>query len=349
MYHDEEEIESVSKSIRRGSQWAEGPNIGIFETQLAAYLSMPGVLVCNSGTSALHMAVAACGVKHFHEVIVPSFTFIATVNAVRFVGATPVFADIEEQTFGLDPSDVERKITPKTKAIIAVHYAGQMCKIRELRKIAKAHRLMLIEDGAEALGATSDGLGVGRFGDCAILSFCQNKIVTTGEGGAVITENKFIFDQAERMRSHGKNESGDFVSLGYNFRMADMNAAVGIAQLNKIAWMIKKRQEIASWYKSELGDIVPPIAPYNTHVYQLMTIRIPKRDAVMAHLAENGIQSKVYFNPVHLTPYYMKDAWKPTILPITERVSSEVLSLPLWIGLTQSEVGMICDKVKEVT
>ena len=150
IFWDEDDINAVKASIMRGMEWAEGPNIEIFEQKLAEYLGVKGVLVCNSGTSALHMAIIAAGIKHFHEVIVPSFTFIATANAIKFVGATPVFADIEHETMGLDPVDVERKITPKTKAIIAVHYAGGACQIQELQKIALEHNLILIEDAAEA-------------------------------------------------------------------------------------------------------------------------------------------------------------------------------------------------------
>ena len=355
-YWDEADIEAVNASIRRGMYWAEGPSIDQFESDLIAYLGVPGVLVCNSGTSALHLAMIACGIKHFHEVIVPSFTFIASASAIKFVGAKPVFADIEEQTYGLDPDDVERKVTSKTKAIIAVDYAGCLCRIVELRKIARKHNLVLIEDAAEALGATVGGNPPGFFSDCAILSFCANKVISTGEGGALVTENKFIYDRARLARSHGRdaenhfssNESELYTTLGYNFRMSDMTAALGVSQLAKIDKVIKMRQQVASWYNERLG-LSPSMPVDQNHVYQLYTIRIKdgKRDKVMRHLTDNGIMSKVYFHPVHLTEFHRRQSWNRVNLPVTEQVSSEVLSLPIYPGLTEAEVDLICEKVKE--
>ena len=356
MSHNQQDAEYVANVINRGSQWAEGNEIDTFEARICEYMGIPGALVCNSGTSALHMALLSCGVKHFHEVIVPSFTFIATANAVKFLGATPVFADIEPETMGLDPADVERKITPKTKAIIAVHYAGHPCKIMALQMLAQKHNLMLIEDCAEAMGAKVNNIFVGHFGDCAVLSFCQNKIISTGEGGALITGNKYIYDQAKLLRSHGRAEgnsfdgtAGDYVSIGYNFRMSSMQAALGISQLERIEDLICGRIKAAMFYGETLKndvDVPYPHAPSN-HVFQLYTIRTPNRDAVMAHLASRGIASKVYFHPVHLTSFYKRDRWKPISLPVTEQISKEVLSLPMYPSLLESEVEEICACVKE--
>ena len=342
-FSDESDIKAVTDVIKGGMDWAEGPHGELFEERLCKYLSIQGALVCNSGTSALHMALFACGVKHFHEVIVPSFTFIATANAVRFIGATPVFADIEEESYGLDPVDVERKITDKTAAIIVVHYGGQICKgIMDIRAIAQKHNLKLIEDGCESLGALYDRMPVSRFGDCAVLSFCANKIISTGEGGAFCTDSKYLYDRARLMRSHGRD--GDrYISLGYNFRMPDMNAALGVSQLEKIDDIIEKRREIAGWYKAGLN--LPELPD---SVFQLLTVRLKNRDQVMRHLQDNGIGCKVYFEPVHLTDYYRRDQWKTVKLPITERVSSEVLSLPIYPGLTKQEVEMVCQKVREI-
>lgn len=349
-FWDDADIEAMSSSVKRGTHWAEGPNIELFEQRLIEYTGAQGALVCNSGTSALHLAMMACGIKHFHEVIVPSFTFIATANAVRFVGAKPVFADIEEQTLGLDPVDVERKITPRTKAIIAVHYAGYPCKIKELRQIANKHHLILVEDAAEALGAE-----VGNYGACAILSFCANKIISTGEGGALLTSYKGIYDKARLLRSHGRekgnvasSETERYVTLGYNFRMSDMTAALGVSQLAKISMLIQKRREIAAIYREQLSGKNILLPPQEGHVYQLFTIRIPdKRDKVKHHLLENGVMSKVYFYPVHQTEFYQQNIWHPVSLPITEQVSREVLSLPIYPGLTETEVEYICQKIKE--
>lgn len=359
-YWDEDDIKAINESIRRGVQWAEGPNTELFERKIIEYIGTSGALVCNSGTSALHLAVMACGIKHFHEVIVPSFTFIATANCVRFVGAKPVFADIEEETLGLDPIDVERKITNKTKAIIAVHYAGLPCKIRELRGLAKRYNLILIEDVAEAMGADTDGLKVGRYGDCAILSFCANKIISTGEGGALVTDNKYIYDRAKLLRSHGKDTKHDsigqesYTTLGYNFRMSDMTAALGVSQIEKIEKLIEARQKIARWYNERLSDIgdiqLPNIPRHYRHVYQLYSIRIKngKRDAVKKYLSDNGVASKVYFYPVHQTEYYRKGMWSPIELPVTERVSPEILSLPIYPNLTEDAVDFVCSNVRRV-
>ncbi len=361
-YSDARDIEAVSEIIKSQTHWAEGQSIEEFERGLCRYTEVSGALVCNSGTSALHMALLASGVKHFHDVIVPSFTFIATANAVKFIGAKPVFADIEPDTFGLDPADVERKITIRTKAIIAVHYAGCPCRIQELRKIARNHNLVLIEDAAESLGAKVNGIPVGKFGDCAILSFCANKIISTGEGGALITDDKYIYDRAKLLRSHGRNndnyfnsnEADSYTTLGYNFRMSSMSAALGISQLAKIDLLIEFRQCIAGQYIFHLSNIpniiIPGINEKLRHVYQLFTIQIlnRKRDQVMRHLAESGIGCKVYFRPVHLTEFYRQHSWQPVSLPVTEQISSEVLSLPMYPGLTEQEIQTICDKIKEV-
>ncbi len=350
---NEADVIAASTVLRRDNHWAEGPEIELFEKSLCQYLGVPGVLACNSGTSALHMAMLACGIRPFNDVIVPSFTFVATANCVKFVGARPVFADIEEETLGLDPVDVEKRITSNTKAIIAVHYGGCLCKIVDLRRLAKKHSLYLIEDAAEALGATVNGLQAGKFGDAAILSFCQNKIITTGEGGAFVTETKYLYDKAILARSHGRDGSymdADYVSLGYNFRMPSVNAAIGESQLRRIDKIIESRRRVAAWYKEKLPEVQHPNVPLgHTHVYQLYTVRIPngKRDAVQRHLKNRGVSSKVYFNPVHLTAYYKGKQWQADSLPVTERIAGEVLSVPIYPQMIEAEVDYVCAAVKE--
>ncbi len=205
IYWDEEDVKMATKSIQRGMFWAIGPNIERFENMLAEYTGRKYAVAFNSGTSALHAALLAYGIGEGDEVIVPSFTFIATANAPLFVGAKPVFADIEEKTFGLDLEDVLRKITPRTKAIIPVHYGGGACRVEELSEIAREHNLLLIEDAAESLGATVGGKKVGRFGNCAILSFCANKVITTGEGGAAVTDSAETAEKLRLIRSHGRS------------------------------------------------------------------------------------------------------------------------------------------------
>jgi dTDP-4-amino-4,6-dideoxygalactose transaminase len=254
MYWDQDDIETVNTAIRSGMNWAVGANVTQFENELAAYIGMKYCLTFNSGTSALHSGLIAHGIGNGDEVIVPSFTFIATVNAPKFVGAKPLFADIEESTLGLDPESVIEKINPKTKAIIPVHYGGCPCRIRELREIADDHNLVLIEDAAESFGASINGKMIGSYGDSAMLSFCQNKVITTGEGGALVTDSRDLYEKIKLVRSHGRLETADYfsssecmdyVTLGYNFRLSNISAALGLAQLRKVEAIIEMRTRIA--------------------------------------------------------------------------------------------------------
>ncbi|MBN1692132.1 MAG: DegT/DnrJ/EryC1/StrS family aminotransferase, partial [Dehalococcoidales bacterium] len=287
IYWDEEDIRMVTDAIRRGMFWASGPNVERLEARLADYIGTKYAVTFNSGTSALHAALLAYGIGKGDEVIVPSFTFISTANASLFVGARPVFADIEEQTFGLDPEDVVNKITPKTKAILPIHYGGCPCLINELKQVAERHNLLLIEDAAESLGAAIDGKKAGGYSDCGILSFCANKVITTGEGGAVVTNSADICDKLKLIRSHGRAETAnyfsstehmEYVTLGYNFRMSDITAALGIAQLNKIDKIIEIRQKNAAKMSQKLSGILGieiPHQPENCrHVYQMYAIRV---------------------------------------------------------------------------
>ena len=331
IYHDKNDIEAVTKSIKRGMNWAVGPNIEKFEKLISKYLNRKYALTFNSGTSALHSVLMAYGIGKGDEVIVPSFTFIATANAVLLVGAKPVFADIEEETYGLDPKDVERKITKKTKAIIPVHYGGCPCKIKKLKSLAKKHKLLLIEDAAESFGAKD----VGKVGDSAMFSFCQTKVFTTGEGGCIVTDNKSIYEKLKLLRSHGK----DYVSLGYNFRMSDMVAALGVSQIKKVNKLIKKRRANAKYMTSVLSSLFIPDLPGST--YQEYPVRAYKRDALKNYLAKKGIGTRISFPPIHLTPLY-----KRVKLEITERIFSQALSLPMYPDLTKREMDYIAKQVK---
>ncbi len=249
IYWDEDDARLVNQVLTRASYWATGPEIQRFEEGLSEYLGVKYCTTFNSGTSALQCALIALGIGSGDEVIVPSFTFIATANAPLSTGAKPVFADIEDITFGLDPDSVVKKITPRTKAIIPVHVAGSPCLIEPIRDIARSRGLFLIEDAAQAMGASIRGKRVGSFGDAAVLSFCQNKVITTGEGGAVVTDSQEVYEKLKLVRSHGRADNGDYftsaeltdyVALGYNFRLPSMAAALGIAQLGKIDYIIKR-------------------------------------------------------------------------------------------------------------
>jgi perosamine synthetase len=362
IYWDENDVNAVDEVIKGGMYWTTGPRSREFEKKISERVGRKYAVVFNSGTSALHAAVLAHRMKEL-EVIVPSFTFIATSNALLMANVHPVFADIEEETFGLDPEDVKERITDKTKAIIPVHYGGCPCKIRELREIAEDHRLLLIEDAAEALGARIKKENVGTFGDSAMFSFCQNKVVTTGEGGAVVTDSQEIYERLKLVRSHGRQENMDYfatwgemdyVILGYNYRMSDITAALGISQLKKLDRLVEMRRRNAGRLTKALSKsktVIPPRPPKDYfHVYQMYTLRMKEgrktRDRLAAYLGEAGVSTKVYFYSVHLTHFY-KDVLKYRCkLRVTERVSQQVLSLPIYPSMTTEEIDYIINLVE---
>lgn len=366
IYWDEDDIRAVTGSIRRGMNWATGPNIEKFEDLISKYLGVKYALVFNSGTSALHAVLIAYGIGSGDEVIVPSFTFITTANAPLFVGAKPVFADIEEETYGLDPKDVERKITSKTKIIIPMHYGGVVCgKIKELQKIAKKHKLLLIEDAAESFGAKLNQEMVGTFGDAAMLSFCQTKVFTTGEGGCIVTDSKEIAQKLKLLRSHGRDESGEYfstgeclgyVDLGYNWRMPDCIAALGISQIKKVKKLIKMRRDKAKYLTKilsqlNLEDIIIPKFPANIHyVYQEYPIRIKSgektRDNLKNYLSKKRIGARISFRPIHLTYFYKNVLGYRDKLETTEKIASQALSLPIYPGLVKKEMDYIAKEIK---
>jgi perosamine synthetase len=356
IYWDEDDITAVNKAISRGMNWAIGPEVAQFEEKLSEYLKVKYCLTFNSGTSALHAILLAYGIGPGDEAIVPSFTFIATANAALFVGAKPVFADIEEETYGLNPKDVERKITQKTRVIIPMHYGGCPCLMGELKEVAQRHNLLLIEDAAESLGADINGTKVGSIGDAAILSFCQSKIITTGEGGAVVTNSRDIYQKLQLIRSHGRLEDSnyfssteymDYVALGYNFRMSNITAALGLAQLDKINEVVEMRRRNAQLLNlklSHIKGIVTPNPPGGLyHVYQMYSIRVPGhlRDRLKQYLADGGIMSKVFFYPIHKTHFYKNELKYDCVLPVTEMVSKQVLTLPMYPSLSEEEITII--------
>lgn len=341
--------------------WAEGPVIQEFEALIADYIGTKYCVSFNSGTSAQHAALLAYGIKEGDEVIVPSFTFISTANSALFVGAKPVFADIEDETFGLDPDSVLENISSKTRAIMPVHYGGCPCKIQELREIADDHGLFLIEDAAEAFGAEINGKKIGSFGDASMLSFCQNKIITTGEGGALVTDSEDISQKLKLLRSHGRadntqyfssTQASDYITLGYNFRMSSLTAALGISQIQKTAEIIKIRREKASYFtsrlKKEVGNNIrfPEIPESYFNVYQLYTILADKRDELRDYLASKGIMTKIYFSPVHITHFYQNVLGYECKLPVTEELAKRVLTLPMHPCLGFDEIDCIVNEAK---
>jgi perosamine synthetase len=364
IYWDEEDVNRVTELIRQGMFWAIGPNIEKFEKTLADRIGKKYAVAFNSGTSALHAVLLAYGIGEGDEVIVPSFTFIATANSPLFVNAKPVFADIEAETYGLNPENVNEKITRKTKAIMPIDYGGLSCRIKELKEISEDNKLLLIEDAAESLGARVDGKPVGSFGDVAMFSFCGNKVITTGEGGMLVTDDRDVYERLKLIRSHGRLETEnyftsaklmDYICLGYNWRMSNVTASLGISQLGKLDKVVEMRRRNAAYMSarlSKLGEIEPPNPPKGFfHAYQMYTIKVrggeKTRDGLKAYLADKGVMTKVYFSPVHLTSFYRERfGFQGGGLPMTEKICKHVLTLPMYASLTKDEMDHVTESVR---
>jgi perosamine synthetase len=358
---DKDDVKSVSDVIKRKMLWAIGPEITKFEKMLASYVGSKYCLTFNSGTSALHASLIALKIQEKQEVLVPSFTFIATANSVRMVNATPKFVDIENETFGIDPIEIEKNISKKTKAIIPIHFAGIPCKINEIQSIAKNKKIPIIEDAAEGLGSKIKNKNLGTFGDISIFSFAGNKILTTGEGGAIVTNSKKIFDRLQLIRSHGRvevknyfssNDQPNYVDMGYNWRMSSITAALAISQLSKLDKLISMRRQNSQYLSSKLSKIPGILIPteskkqfFNYQFYFILLESKFKRNSLMKFLAKKGIMSKVFFYPVHQTNFYSDVKTKN--LKITETTSEQILSLPMYPNLTKEEMNYIIDSVKE--
>lgn len=362
VFSDNDDISSVSKVIERKMSWAIGPEIEEFELKLAKYVGCDYALAFNSGTSAQHASLLALNIKPEKKVIVPSFTFISTANSVLMVNATPTFADIEEETYGLDPSNLKNLINNDVKAIMPIHYGGGACKIEEICDIAKRKKLDVIEDAAESLGTLTNKKMVGTFGSMAIFSFAGNKVLTTGEGGAIVTNSKALFEKLKLIRSHGRlenenyfqsNKKPDYVTLGYNWRMSSITAALALSQLKKLNKMISMRRKNANYLSSKLKhfeEIIVPKEHNFKHAYQLYSIRLKNqqlRDGLMNHLTKNGIMSKIYFEPVHKTEFYKKLGYSNQKLPVTEKISQQILSLPIFPSMKSFELKIISDTIQE--
>lgn len=361
---DEKDMRNAIESIGRGSYWAKGPFVDRFERGLEDFLGVEHAVVVNSGTTGLVAALRACGIGPGDEVIVPSFTFIATANAVRLVGAKPVFADIDPDTYGLDPASVRDGIRDQTTGIVPVHLYGGPCHIDEIVDIADEEGLVVVEDAAEAFGSTFDGECVGSFGDAGVLSFCQNKVLVTGEGGAVVTDDEEIAANLRLYHSHGRASgdyfdsvgSGEYVALGTNIRMSDLTAAIGCAQMEKVDELIGGRRSAAQYMNERLADIegvrIPRPISEGTHVYQLYTVRFDSeidRETVIKTLDEHGVSSKIYWDtPVHGTQYYKQSAARSSDeLETTNAVAETVLSLPIYPDLSPGQADRIVDAVRD--
>jgi perosamine synthetase len=342
------EIDAVT-AVLRTPHLSLGPELAAFEAALAAYHSVPHAVAVSSGTAGLHLALLTLGIGEGHEVIVPSFAFVAVANAVLQVRATPVFAEIDPITLNLDPAAVARAITRRTRAILVVHTFGIPADMRALRDLASRHTLVLIEDACEAIGAEFDHQRAGSFDDMAVFGFYPNKQLTTGEGGAVLAHNSAHADRLRSLRNQGRQPSAgwlDHSEVGYNYRLSELACALGRVQLGRIAGMLALRHAAAERYTTLLRGIpgleLPPLTlPRRTISWFVYVVRLPElvsRDCVQAELARRGIASARYFAPIHLQP-----AWRShpcagaASLPITESIARRTLALPFFNRITASQ------------
>ena len=327
---------------------AQGPRVKAFEEAFARMCGTPHAIATSSGTTALHTALLAHGIGTGNEVITPSFTFIASANSILYTDARPVFVDIDPRTFNIDPAKIEPAITPKTKAIMPVHLFGLTCDMDPIIEIARKHDLIIIEDACQSHGATYHGRKAGSFGT-ATFSLYPTKNITCGEGGMIMTGDDSIADTCRIIRNHGMRVRYYHEQLGFNSRMTDIHAAIGLAQLRKLDEFNHKRQENAAFFNSNLKGVVTPLTPGGyTHVYHQYTIRVPngKREKLIAHLKENNIGSMIYYPvPVHKQSLYVQKLGYNLTLPETEQASREVLSIPVHPSLTPSDLEMIISSI----
>lgn len=347
----DEEREAVDRVLRSGMV-AQGPEVAAFEQEFAAhFVEGRATVAVNSGTAGLHLGLLAAGVGAGDEVIVPSFTFAATGNSVALTGATPVFADIEPDTFTLDPASVEAAITERTKGIMPVHLYGHPARMRELEAIAAAHGLDLYEDAAQAHGASLDGRPVGTFGAFAMFSLYPTKNMTSGEGGMITAANDAIARMTRLLRNQGMERQYENEVVGFNARMTDIHAAIGRVQLTKVDAWTRTRQQNAAFLDANLSGVVtPPVAEGAVHVYHQYTIRVAEdRDGFVAALkAEHNVGSGVYY-PIPNHRLASLAPFAPGLeLPETEKAASEVVSLPVHPSLGQDDLERIVAAVNAV-
>ncbi|MCD1294916.1 aminotransferase DegT [Methanocella sp. CWC-04] len=349
----EEEINGVMNVMRSGTI-AEGPKVKEFEEEFAKYVGVEHAIAVNSGTAALHVALLAKGIGKGDEVITTPFTFIATSNSVLFTGAKPVFADIEENTFNIDPESIKNKITKNTKAIIPVDLYGHVADMKAIMDIAEDHDLAVIEDACQAHGATQNGKMAGSY-DVGCFSFYPTKNMTTSEGG-IITANDGKFAEKARMaKSHGSKVRYYHEMLGFNLRMTDIGAAIGLAQLKKIDVFNEKRMANAKLLNEKLKDvsgiIMPSAMPGCKHVFHQYTIRVTEeygmsRDDVIKMLNDAGIGTGIYYPlPIHQQPFYKELGYDETH-PVAEKISKEVISLPVHPSVTAEDIDFISERLK---
>jgi len=339
---------------------AQGPKVAEFEKRFAKFCGAKYGVATNSGTAALHCACYAVGIGAGDEVITTPFTFVASANAILMVGGKVVFTDIEEETFNIDPQQIKRKISYKTKVIIPIDLFGHPYDYSAVKKIIKKKKILIVEDACQAVGAKYKGYQAGMLGDIGCFSFYATKNMLTGEGGMLVTNNQNFAEKAKMLRHHGQSEKKryQYFDLGYNYRMTDFVAALGIEQLKKVERLNKQRIKNAQFYLKELantkGLVLPKTKKGVKHVFHQFTMRITgdfklNRDQFFDYLKEKGIYCGVYYpKPLHLHPHFQKMGYKKGDFPVAERLAQEVISLPIHPYLTKSELKYIVDTIKTI-
>lgn len=343
-----EELENIIEAVKSGWVSSKGDFILQFEEKLARYLNVRFSVCTCSGTTALHLALATLGIAKGDEVIVPTLTFIATANAVKYTGAKPVFVDSNPNYWCMDPKKIEEKINERTKAIIAVHLYGHPCEMDTISKIAKKHGLYIVEDCAEALGAEYKCRKVGTFGDISCFSFYGNKIITTGEGGMCLTNNEELATKMRILRDHGMDPKRRYwhEAIGFNYRMTNLQAAIGVAQMDRLNKFVEKKRTIAGTYNSLLEDVkglvLPPEKSWAKNVHWMYSMLVKNsfrmsRDQLIKKLAESDIESRPFFYPIHTLPPYdeREKLW------VAEELSKEGINLPSSVKLSEEDIEKI--------
>lgn len=362
---EDDDIDSVIE-VLKSDYLTTGPKIAEFEKSVADYVGAKYAVAISNGTSALHAACFAAGIGPGDEVITTPITFAASSNCVLYCGGTPVFADIDPKTYNIDPDDIRKKITDKTKAIIAVHLAGQPCDMDEIHKIAKENNLIVIEDGAHALGSVYKGKKVGSLSDMTTFSFHPVKPITTGEGGMIVTDNEEFYKKMVLFRSHGitrdeammtRNDGPWFYQqfeLGFNYRITDIQCALGCSQMKKLDRFLAKRKEIVLRYNEAFADCENIVTPYQLpetesgwHLY-IVQVKNCDRKQIFEALRDKGIGVNVHYIPVYMHPYYQEHGYKDVHCKNAEEVYSHIISLPLYPGLTEEQQSYVIDTLKSL-
>jgi perosamine synthetase len=353
----EKEEQYVMDCLRTGWISSVGEYVERFEKVFSEVAGTKYAISCSNGTAALHLALLAMGLKPDEEVLVPDLTFVAPANAVVYCGAKPVFVDVERQTWCMDSAQIESSITSKTRGIIAVHLRGHPSDMGAILAIARRHKLFVIEDAAQAHGAQVRGRAVGSIGQVGTFSFFGNKTITTGEGGMVTTDDDGVAERIRLLKNQGMTRDHRYWHpvIGYNYRMTNIQAAIGVAQVERLHSQVSRHQEVAAWYQEELSD-VPGLSwqqekSWATHSWwQFVALVEPgfgaDRDGVITHLQDNGIDARRLYYPLHRLPTY-EDASKDRRFPVADYLSDRGVCLPTWSGLTREDVSYICEHLKQ--